>query len=113
MTRPRFESLVAGVTIMSLEADRRPLELLMVEMLSHRSAEATMCPSEVARAASPDGWRILMPAVRLAACRLAAEQCIEITQGGKAIGSDSSWRGPVRLGRGTLWGNRVHVLAGV
>ena len=92
---------------MSVEADRRSLEQLIVEMLTHRDLESTMCPSDVARAASADEWRILMPAVRIAACRLAAEQIISITQGGRVIGPETTWRGPVRLGRGSRWSERA------
>lgn len=106
MTHPRFESLVTGVTLMSVEADRRFLEQLIVELLSHRAADASICPSDVAKAASPEEWRILMPAVRSAACRLAAAQAVEITQGGRVITAESTWRGPVRLRRGARWGQQ-------
>jgi hypothetical protein len=88
---------------MSLEADRRSLELLIVELLDQRGPDSTLCPSDVAKAASADEWRMLMPAVRMAACRLAAEQTIEITQGGQVINAESTWRGPVRLRRGSKW----------
>jgi len=94
---------------MSIEADRRSLEQLIVELLAHRAPAETMCPSEVAKAASPDEWRILMPAVRSAACRLAATRTIQITQGGRELSAESTWRGPVRLGRGAAW-NEQHQL---
>ena len=106
MNRARFESLVTGINLMSIEADRRTLEQLILEMLAGRDESSTMCPSEVARAASPEGWRMLMPAVRIAACRLAAEETIQITQGGRVITPESTWRGPVRLGRGARWAER-------
>ena len=37
------------------------------ELLSARSAESSICPSDVARAAAPDDWRPLMEPVREAA----------------------------------------------
>jgi hypothetical protein len=103
---PRFESLVTGITLMSIEADRHSLELLILELLGNREPEVTICPSEVARAASTDAWRILMPAVRMAASRLAAEGTIVITQGGRPITPETTWRGPVRLGRAEGWHRR-------
>jgi hypothetical protein len=111
LTRPRFESLVTGITLMSLEADRRSLELLIIELLENRGPDSSICPSEAARAASADEWRILMPAVRMAAVRLATELVIEITQGGVVITAESTWRGPVRLRRGSRWSERELVEA--
>jgi hypothetical protein len=112
LNRPRFESLVTGITLMSIEADRHSLELLIVELLSERAPDVTICPSEVARAASVDAWRILMPAVRMAAARLASEGTIVITQGGRPITPETTWRGPVRLGRGDAWDRRELLEAG-
>lgn len=98
----RFASLSAP-TLMSVEADRRVLEGLVISLLSHRAADASMCPSEVARAAEPEEWRALMPAVRAAAAGLAAADVIEVTQRGVVIPPDVSSRGPVRLRRGPAW----------
>ena len=103
MNRTRFESLVTGVTLMSVEADRRSLEKLMLELMAHRAPEETLCPSEVAQAASPEGWRMLMPAVRSGALRLAALQTIEILRGDRVLTEESAWRGVVRLRRGPRW----------
>jgi hypothetical protein len=102
MPAPRYASL-SGHTLMSVEADRRPLEHLVLSLLAHRAAGASMCPSEVARAAEPDAWRALMPAVRSAAAGLAASGVIEITQEGTVVPPHGLWRGPVRLRRGPGW----------
>ena len=102
----RFESLVTGINLMSIEADRQTLERITLELLGERAPDATICPSEVARAASADAWRMLMPAVRMAASRLATEGTIVITQGGRPITAETTWRGPVRLGRGHAWAQR-------
>jgi hypothetical protein len=103
LIRPRFEAPMAGGTLMSIEADRRWFETLILELLSHRLPDTTMCPLEVAKAASPDTWRMLMPAVRSASSRLAATQAIDILQGGRVLRPDSTWRGPIRLRRGAAW----------
>lgn len=67
-------------------------------MLAERDCDATMCPSEVARALRPDGWRALMPDVRDAARGLAREGRVVVTQRGAALSPDAEWRGPVRIG---------------
>lgn len=102
MIPPRYESL-AGHTLMSVEADRPALERLLVSLLAHRGGEASMCPSEVARAAEPEAWRALMPAIRSAAAGLAAAGVIEVTQQGVVVPAEGPWRGPIRLRRGPRW----------
>lgn len=97
---------------MSIEADRRSLELLILELLGERDPHVTICPSEVARAASTDAWRVLMPAVRTAASRLGAQGTIVITQGGIPLSPETTWRGPVRLGRGVAWEQQEFVAVG-
>jgi hypothetical protein len=37
------------------------------ELLGHRRREASICPSDAARAVDPTGWRDLMPAARAVA----------------------------------------------
>nr|WP_253207301.1 DUF3253 domain-containing protein [Verticiella sp. GG226] len=68
-------------------------------LLSQRAPEATICPSEVARALSPEGWRPLMPQVRAVALDMARRGELAIRQGGDAIDPESPLRGPIRLGR--------------
>jgi hypothetical protein len=68
--------------------------------LDARAPEATICPSEVARAVAPEGWRALMPRIRAVARALARAGLIEIRQRGRPIEPTSGeWRGPVRLAR--------------
>lgn len=76
-------------------ADRR-LEETIIELLSKRSAGATICPSEAARAVFPDDWRERMEDSRRAARRLVAEGRIEITQGGRVVDASTA-KGPIRL----------------
>ena len=68
------------------------------ELLDRRRPEASICPSEAARAVDPEGWRELMPAARAAAGRLAAAGEAEVTQGGEVVDVATA-RGPVRVRR--------------
>ena len=74
------------------------LERTIGELLDQRRPDASICPSEAARAVDPDGWREIMPAARAAAGRLAAAGEVEVTQGG-AVVDVAGARGPVRVRR--------------
>ena len=74
------------------------LERTIGELLDQRRPEASICPSEAARAVDPDGWRELMPAARAAAGRLAATGEVEVTQGSEVVDVDTA-HGPVRIRR--------------
>jgi hypothetical protein len=82
------------------EAHRDPAELeqVILRLLSQRSAQGSICPSDAARAARAQGWRALMDAVRAAAGRLAARGEVDITQGGRVVDIATA-RGPVRIRR--------------
>ena len=83
-------------------AEERRLEEAIVSLLAARAGNATLCPSEVARAEEADDWRPLMEPVRQAGRRLAAQGRVVFRQGG-AIVDPSTAKGPVRLGRGPQW----------
>lgn len=68
------------------------------DLLRRRAADATICPSEVARTLAPEGWRALMPQVRAVAVELARHGQLEIRQGGHTISPAAAFRGPIRLG---------------
>ena len=74
------------------------LQRTIGELLDQRRPDASICPSEAARAVDPEGWRDLMPAARAAAGRLAAAGEVEVTQGG-AVVHVATARGPVRVRR--------------
>lgn len=74
------------------------LERAIDELLDHRRAGATICPSEAARRVGADEWRDLMPAARAAAGRLADAGSVEVTQGGEVVDVATA-RGPVRIRR--------------
>jgi hypothetical protein len=74
------------------------LQRTIGELLDQRHPDASICPSEAARAVDPEGWRDLMPAARAAAGRLAAAGEVEVTQGG-AVVDVATARGPLRVRR--------------
>jgi len=74
------------------------LERVILRLLSQRSAESSICPSDAARAARPGSWRALMDEVRAAAGRLADRGEVEVTQGGRVVDIAAA-RGPVRIRR--------------
>lgn len=74
------------------------LERAIGELLDQRRPEASICPSEAARAVDAEGWRELMPAARAAAGRLADSGAAEVTQGGEVVDAATA-RGPVRIRR--------------
>ncbi len=74
---------------------------VLLALLGARSADATICPSEVARAIEPDdeaAWRALMPDVRRIAAELATRGVVRVTQKGRPVDAMTA-RGPIRLGR--------------
>lgn len=73
------------------------LERDILAMLATRAATATICPSDVARAAAED-WRPLMEPVRRAARRLVAAGEVEILQHGSVV-DPSTAKGPIRIRR--------------
>jgi hypothetical protein len=76
----------------------RELEAAIGRLLDARARDATICPSEAARAVDPDGWEVLMEPARRAARRLVAAGALEIVQGGRVV-DPSTARGPIRLRR--------------
>ncbi len=68
-------------------------------LLDQRQPGASICPSEVARAVSPRGWRAHLTGVRDLARHLARRGALAITQRGRVCDPDAPIRGPVRLRR--------------
>ncbi|WP_373298239.1 DUF3253 domain-containing protein [Nakamurella endophytica] len=76
------------------------MESAILGLLDRRAADASICPSEVARAVAGDGdWRALMEPVREAARRLTRDGTVEITRGGEVV-EPGTGKGPVRIRRG-------------
>ena len=74
------------------------LEITIATLLSARARDATICPSEAARAIGGEEWRDLMEPARRAARRMVARDELQITQGG-AVVDPSTAKGPIRLRR--------------
>ena len=78
---------------------------MITQLLDARAADASICPSEVARAWAPDSWRDLMPQVRVVAAELALAGALRITQGSVEVAPEAVLagltRGPLRLRRVT------------
>lgn len=69
---------------------------VLLDLVRRRGSGKTVCPSEVARALSPDGWRGLMEDVRQEAYRMADDGLVDITQRGDVVDGRTA-RGPIRV----------------
>ncbi len=74
------------------------LETTILSLLAARAHDATICPSDAARAVGGDTWRDLMEPARAAARRLVVAGEVVITQGG-AVVDPSTAKGPIRIRR--------------
>jgi len=79
------------------------LERAILDLLAGRRGEATICPSEAARAVAGTGadeavWRALLEPARAAARRLVDRDLVVITQRGRIV-DPSTARGPIRIRR--------------
>jgi hypothetical protein len=78
------------------QSDQADLEHVILTLLRQRKAGASICPSDAARAARPQGWRPLMDDVRAAAARLADRGEVDVTQRGQRVDAETA-RGPIRI----------------
>ena len=79
------------------EGDEERLAATIRALVRHRGPEATICPSDAARAAGGARWRSLMGRAREVARKLAVEGAIDVVQRGRRVDSTQPWKGPVRL----------------
>jgi hypothetical protein len=68
----------------------------ILEMLHNRGG-SSICPSDVARAEEPSGWRARMEVVRAVARHLARRGLLVVTQGGRTVDPAAAIKGPIRL----------------
>ena len=80
-----------------MDIDAR-LEQAILDMLASRATDATICPSDAARAVGDEDWRELMEPARQAARRLVADQRVVITQRGEVV-DPATATGPIRIRR--------------
>lgn len=81
------------------EEHRERVAATVRALLRHRSAGATICPSDVARAVSSPDWRPAMAEVRAVAVEQAADGEIVVLQRGIPEPHPAEARGPIRYGR--------------
>lgn len=74
------------------------LEDAILQLLNARARDASICPSEAARAVGGESWQSLMEPARKAARRLVAQEKVQITQAGKVV-DPSRAKGPIRIRR--------------
>ena len=74
------------------------LEETIVTLLGQRAQDASICPSDAARAIGGESWQELMEPARRAARRMVARGELQITQGGSVV-DPSTAKGPIRLRR--------------
>ena len=74
------------------------LEETILALLAARADTSTICPSDAARAVSPDNWRPLMDSARRAAARLVESGDVDITQHGEVVDLRMA-KGPIRIRR--------------
>jgi hypothetical protein len=77
--------------------DEERLAATIRTLVRHRGPDATICPSDAARAAGGSRWRTLMGPARAVARRLAGDGTIEILQRGAVVDPEGPWKGPIRL----------------
>ena len=74
------------------------LEDAILQLLNARARDASICPSEAARAVGGESWQSLMEPARKAARRLVAQEKVQITQAGKVV-DPSRAKSPIRIRR--------------
>lgn len=89
-----------------LALDSRIAETIFT-LLDRRRDDATICPSEVARAlhAEEPDWRAAMPRIRAVAGALAARGLLRVTRRGEEVEATRPG-GPIRLGRANVDGSK-------
>ena len=101
-----FRSMVNAPAIAEARGfayDDRLIEAKIVASLSDRDAQASACPSEIARSLAPDNekhWRSLMPQVREGVAKLARSGVVRITRGAAVLNPNDLAGGPIRIRRG-------------
>ena len=81
--------------------DESEIAATILQLVTARGADKTVCPSEVARhlgGSRPDDWRRLMQPVRRVAVRLAKQGKIAILRKGRPVADPDDFRGVYRLG---------------
>lgn len=81
----------------SPEDQRARITATVLALARHRAPDATICPSDVARAIGGAGWRTLMDAVREVVTALVARDEVVVEQRGRTVPRGRAWKGPIRI----------------
>ncbi len=73
-----------------------PIESAIFDLLARRDAGKSICPTDAARAADPEGWRRLLPQVRATAVGLARQGRLVITRHNRPV-DPNAFKGVYRL----------------
>ena len=76
---------------------KQRLQAAIRALAQHRGPDSSTCPSDAARAVGGEHWRDLMSDARDLARDLAKSGEVDITQQGKVLDPDGTWRGPIRI----------------
>lgn len=74
-----------------------PVAQAILDLTTVRGVGKTICPSEAAKAVSPENWRKLLAEVRVIAIRLAAAEKVSIYRRGKPV-DPLDFKGVYRIG---------------
>jgi hypothetical protein len=77
-------------------SEHSKIEAEILRLTAERGPEGSICPSEAARAVTPE-WRQKLTAVRRAAVRLAQAGRIDILRKGKPVDPGGDIKGVIRL----------------
>lgn len=83
-----------------MNTQNEQIDIAILQLLSERGREKTICPSEVARTLAGSNekeWRLLMKPIRARAVALAQAEKIEIRRKGK-LADPENFKGVYRLG---------------
>jgi hypothetical protein len=79
------------------EVSEQRLRTAILELARQRGPSSSICPSDAARSVGGDGWRDLMDQARDIARDLARDGEVVVTQKGKELDPNATWRGPIRI----------------
>jgi hypothetical protein len=89
--------LVVNTAYAEWYAEAERVSAGILDLLASRRPDASICPSDVARAIDPEAWRRRLDDVRAVARHLARRGVILLQQRGRPLDPAAPVRGPIRL----------------
>jgi hypothetical protein len=81
----------------SPDDQRTRIRATVLALSRHRAPDATICPSDVARAIGGTRWRALMEPVREVVRTLVDQDEVVVQQRGRTVPKGRAWKGPIRI----------------